>query len=190
MATIEQRTLEHGESKHLLQVAPVPADLASLVPGHDRFLTPAECAQVAVAIARSRRWEGLELTPTESQTRAYACLYEDEWCEMWVLSWLPGHSTGFHDHGESNVGFCVARGAIVEQQLRFAEPPHELTLAVGDTRSAGSDYIHCLEWVSGAPAVTVHVYSPRLTVVGQYRYNDDSVLRREVQSGHDELTKD
>ena len=107
-----------------------------------------------------------------------------------MLSWLPQHSTGFHDHGESNVGFCVVQGAIVEQQLRFAEPPHELTIAVGGTRSAGSDYIHCLEWESGAPAVSVHVYSPRLTVVGQYRYNDEGILRRDVQSALEELTKD
>ena len=120
-------------------------------------------------IAGRGLWEGVELTPTESHTRAYALLYEDERIEMWLLSWLPRHSTGFHDHGESNVGFCVAQGTLVEQQLRFAEPPHERTLVVGDARAAGSDYIHCLEWESGSPALSVHVYSPPLAVVGQYR---------------------
>ena len=185
MATIERR-----EPEPLLELAAVPADLASLVPAHGRSLTPAECAQVAAEIAGRGIWKDVALTPTESHTRGYACIYADEWCEMWVLSWLPQHSTGFHDHGESNVGFCVVQGAIVEQQLRFAEPPHELTLAVGDTRAAGSDYIHCLEWESGAPALSVHVYSPRLTVVGQYRYNDEGILRRDVQSALEELTKD
>jgi hypothetical protein len=36
----------------------------------------------------------------------------------------------------------------------------------------------------------VHVYSPPLTFVGQYRYDDEGILRREAQSGRDELTKD
>ena len=104
--------------------------------------------------------------------------------EMWLLSWLPHHSTGFHDHGESNVGFCVTQGTIVEQQLRFAGPPCELRRSrQAPRRAAGSDYIHCLEWESGTPALSVHVYSPPLTVVGQYRYDDDGVLRRRDPAG-------
>jgi len=186
MATIERR-----EPGHIVEIPLVDAaGVAGLVPDHDGFLTPAECRQIAVEIAGRGLWEGVELTPTESHTRAYALLYEDERMEMWLLSWLPHHSTGFHDHGESNVGFCVVQGTIVEQQLRFAEPPRELALAVGDTRAAGSDYIHCLEWETGSPALSVHVYSPPLTFVGQYRYDDEGILRREAQSGRDELTKD
>lgn len=164
--------------------------IESLVPQHDLFLSAAECERIAVEIASRGLWRGVELTPTPSHTRAYALLYEDERMEMWLLSWLPHHSTGFHDHGESNVGFCVAQGTLVEQQLRFAEPPRELKLEVGDTRAAGSDYIHCLEWEAGSPALSVHVYSPPLTLVGQYRYDDEGVLRREAQPGRDELTKD
>ena len=130
------------------------AGVTSLVPDHDRILTPAECERIAVEIAARGLWEDVELTPTESHTRAYALLYEDERMEMWLLSWLPHHSTGFHDHGESNVGFCVTQGTIVEQQLRVAGPPSELRLEAGATRAAGSDYIHCLEWESGSPALS------------------------------------
>jgi hypothetical protein len=36
--------------------------------------------------------------------------------------------------------------------------------------------------------VTIHVYSPRLDWVGQYRVDDDGVIRREVQPGRRELT--
>ncbi len=186
MAAIEQRTPAKVPASPLVDASGV----ASLVPDHDRILAPAECERIAVEIAGRGLWDGVELTPTESHTRAYALLYEDERIEMWLLSWLPHHSTGFHDHGESNVGFCVAQGTIVEQQLRFAGPPCELRLEAGATRAAGSDYIHCLEWESGTPALSVHVYSPPLTVVGQYRYDDNGVLRRDTQSGRDELTKD
>ena len=119
-----------------------------------------------------------------------ALLYEDERMEMWLLSWLPHHSTGFHDHGESSVGFCVAQGTLTEQYLRFADPPRAETLVVGDSRAAGSDYIHCLEWETGEPALSVHVYSPPLAVVGQYRYDDHGILHRHSQPGRDELTRD
>jgi len=40
---------------------------------------------------------------------------------------------------------------------------------------------------SGEPAVTIHVYSPRLDWVGQYRLDEDSVLRREPSPGRNEL---
>jgi hypothetical protein len=36
--------------------------------------------------------------------------------------------------------------------------------------------------------VTIHVYSPRLDWVGQYRVDEDGVVRREVQPGRNELT--
>jgi predicted metal-dependent enzyme (double-stranded beta helix superfamily) len=168
----------------------VEGGLAGLVPAHDRVLSPDECEMLAVEVTRRGLWTGVELTPTESQTRAYALLHADERMELWLLSWLPLHSTGFHDHGESNVGFCVAQGTLAEQRLRFADVPQGSTLAVGDSRAAGADYIHCLEWQTGSPALSVHVYSPPLSVVGQYRYDTSGLLRREVQSGRDELTKD
>src|ERR1039457_5275172 len=30
--------------------------------------------------------------------------------EIWLLSWLPGQHTGFHDHGEAAGAFAVTRG--------------------------------------------------------------------------------
>ena len=39
------------------------------------------------------------------------------------------------------------------------------------------------------PAVTVHVYSPRLDWVGQYRLAEDGVVLREVRPGRNELTE-
>jgi hypothetical protein len=186
-------TIERGEQEPFLAVPLGDAGdggIEAIIPDHDGLLSPAECEHLAREVAARGLWEGVGLTPTESHTRAYALLYEDERMEMWVLSWLPRHSTGFHDHGESNVGFCVAQGTLAEQHLRLSEPPRAETLAVGESRRAGSDYIHCLEWEAGAPALSVHVYSPPLAVVGQYRYDDDGVLHRHSQPGRDELTKD
>jgi hypothetical protein len=41
---------------------------------------------------------------------------------------------------------------------------------------------------AGAPAVTIHVYSPRLDWVGQYRLAENGIVRREVRPGRNELT--
>ena len=167
-----------------------PQELAALVPA-GRLLEPAECEATARAIAEAPAlWSDVVLTPTESGTRSYALLHETEDVEVWLLAWRPGHTTGYHDHGTSNVGFCVVSGSIAERQLRFAEPSTEAFLAAGDARSAPSDYIHCLEWHAGDPALSVHVYSPPLAQVGQYRVGEAGVLRREVQAGRDELTLD
>ena len=77
----------------------------------------------------------------------------------------------------------------MEQRLA-SRTPSAATLVVGDSRAAGADYIHCLEWESGEPALSVHAYSPPLAFVGQYRFDDNGMLRRATQSGRDELTKD
>src|SRR5271165_7200484 len=43
--------------------------------------------------------------------------------EVWLLSWLPGQGTGFHDHGDACGAFTVAAGELLE------------TLAVPGSRS-------------------------------------------------------
>lgn len=185
MATIERHARQARRPADL-----TGAGVAALVPPNDDLLSPAACESLAREITARDLWQGVSLTPTESGARAYALLYEDARMEVWLLSWLPRHSTGFHDHGESSVGFCIAQGALLEQHLRLAGPPRGETLECGDSRCAGSEYIHCLEWESGEPAVSVHVYSPPLRVVGQYREGTNGALLRETQSGRDELTKD
>ena len=45
----------------------------------------------------------------------YQRLTCDDDHEVWLLSWLPGQRTGFHDHGESAGAFTVARGALRER---------------------------------------------------------------------------
>jgi hypothetical protein len=64
-----------------------------------------------------------------------------------------------------------------------------LHLRAGDTRQGGPGYIHRVRHEDGQPAVTIHVYSPRLDWVGQYRLGDDGVVRREIRPGRNELTE-
>jgi Cysteine dioxygenase type I len=165
---------------------PALASLGSLVP-HDGLLTPGELKQIALDIVESREiWE--PLVRVDAERRRYELVYEDERMDAWVLSWMPGQGTGFHDHYISGVGICVAAGGVREDLLVYGGDDIELHLRAGDSRHGGPGYIHRVRHELGEPAVTIHVYSPRLDWVGQYRLGVDGVIRREVRPGRNELT--
>jgi len=165
---------------------PALASLDDLVP-HDGLLTPGELEQIAVDIVeRTDLWE--PLVQVDAEQRRYELIYEDERMDAWVLSWMPGQGTGFHDHYISGVGIAVAAGGVREDLLVYHGDDVELHLHAGDSRQGGPGYIHRVRHALGEPAVTIHVYSPRLDWVGQYRLGDDGVVRREVRPGRNELT--
>jgi Cysteine dioxygenase type I len=165
---------------------PAVASLGSLVP-HDGILTPEELEDVAAGIGgRSDLWE--PLVRVDAERRRYELLYEDERMDAWALSWMPGQGTGFHDHWISSVGIYAAQGEVREDQMRFGLPAIERKLTPGTRRRGNPSYIHRIQHIGGSPAVTIHVYSPRLDWVGQYRVDDDGVMRREIQPGRNELT--
>ncbi|MFN8222493.1 MAG: cysteine dioxygenase family protein [Gaiellales bacterium] len=166
----------------------VPAldSLGDLVP-HDGVLSPEELEEVAAQIAaRPDIWE--PLVRIDRAQRRYELVYDDDRMDAWVLSWMPGHGTGFHDHYISSVGIHCVRGAVREDQMRYGMPALERTLTPGSRRHGNPAYIHRVQHLEGEPAVTIHVYSPRLDWVGQYRVDDDGVVRREIQPGRNELT--
>jgi hypothetical protein len=166
--------------------APSLASLTDLLP-HDGILTPEELEQVAGRIGDCPEiWE--PLVRVDSERRRFELVYEDDRMDAWVLSWMPGQGTGFHDHYVSNVGLVCVQGGVREDRLRFGAPELEFQLRPGDTRSGGPGYIHRVRHALGGPAVTIHVYSPRLEEVGQYRLDENGVMRREPAPGRTELT--
>jgi len=166
---------------------PALASLEGIVP-HDGLLSPSELEDVAQTLAgRSELWE--PLVHADSTHRRYELVYEDDRMDAWVLSWMPDQGTGFHDHYISGVGLCVASGCVREDLMVYGGEPQSRDLRPGDTRQGGPGYIHRVSHHDGAPAVTVHVYSPRLDWVGQYRLDGDGVLQREVRPGRNELTE-
>jgi quercetin dioxygenase-like cupin family protein len=149
-------------------------------------LSGVELEQVAIAIRdRPELWEPLLLV--DAHRRRYRLLYEDERTDIWVLCWMPGQSTGFHDHDVSDVGIAIARGMIIERQLRLPTGATATELRPGDTRQGPAGYIHSVAHGEGVPAVSIHCYSPPLMKVGQYRVDPDGVLRRDAEHGRREL---
>jgi predicted metal-dependent enzyme (double-stranded beta helix superfamily) len=165
---------------------PALDSLDELVP-HEGLLTPAELERIAGEIVdREDIWT--PLATVDPERRRYELVYEDERMDAWVLSWMPGQGTGFHDHYISGVGIAVAAGGIREDLMVYGGDDIELHLRAGDTRQGGPGYIHRVRHEVGEPAVTIHVYSPRLDWVGQYRLGEDGAVRREVRPGRNELT--
>lgn len=98
--------------------------------------------------------------------------------EVWLLSWLPGQDTGFHDHGGSAGAFAVARGSLRERTAPGGRPgAFGPALAPGEVRSFGPRYVHDVRNDSGRAAVSVHVYSPPLASMRRYLLTADGLLR-------------
>jgi Cysteine dioxygenase type I len=171
------------------EVLTPPRDLAAAT----RLLLPAtstlsatDLEQVAIAIRdRPELWQPMLVV--DAKRRRYRLLYEDDRTDIWVLCWMPGQSTGFHDHDVSDVGIAIARGMVVERQLRLPTGATALELRPGSTRQGPAGYIHSVAHGEGAPAVSIHCYSPPLMKVGQYRVDADGVLSRDAEHGRREL---
>ncbi|MFF2045612.1 cysteine dioxygenase [Kitasatospora sp. NPDC058170] len=140
--------------------------------------TVAGYARLVREIAADRsRWE--PLVRYDALTRWYARLETGPGYEVWLLSWLPGQSSGFHDHGESSGVMTVVRGELVERSLTHAGEGAR-ALRPGGQRVFSSGYLH--EVVNGSlePAVSIHLYTPGLTEMNQY--GADSVPEQQVDS--------
>src|ERR1700722_13223633 len=82
--------------------------------------TPQKLADIVSLFAASDGW--LDKVRLRADGRWYERFYHDNDYDIWVISWLPGQSTGFHDHGESSGAFVVAAGILEEH--RPGERPH------------------------------------------------------------------
>lgn len=123
-------------------------------------------AQLVREIAADRdRWA--PLVRYDALTRWYARLETGPGYEVWLLSWLPGQSSGFHDHGQSAGVMTVVEGELVERSLTDAGEGTRV-LAPGRQRVFSAGYLH--EVVNGAlePAVSIHLYTPGLVEMNQY----------------------
>jgi predicted metal-dependent enzyme (double-stranded beta helix superfamily) len=140
-------------------------------------LKPAETA-AALATNSSEWMRRVRLSP---DGRWYERLHQDDDHEIWLISWLPGQSTGLHDHGGSRGAFAVALGSLEEQDLRNTR-----LVTSGQVREFGAEYIHEVRNTSSAPAVSVHVYSPPLSTMNRYELSTDGELVRLVHETADQ----
>jgi quercetin dioxygenase-like cupin family protein len=141
--------------------------------------TTPRLAEIAKSLAdRPEQWlHRVRLSP---DGRWYERLHHDDDHEVWLISWLPGQATGFHDHGESEGAFTVVLGSLQER-----EPGETRTVDAGGSWAFGPDYVHDVRNVSDAPAVSVHVYSPPLNTMTRYEQTDEGLVTVAVEQTED-----
>src|SRR5271155_2609919 len=145
---------------------------AATVPG--QLLGARQLADVVRRLAASPA-EWLTRVRLNPAGRWYERIHLDDSHEVWVISWLPGQSTGFHDHGGSSGAFVVASGILEEHQ------PGEPTRVIypDKPRAFGPDYTHDVRNVSVGPTISIHAYSPPLSEMNEYELDGDQLVPRE-----------
>ena len=103
--------------------------------------------------------------------------------EVWLLSWLPGQSTGFHDHGAAVGAFTVAQGELTERTVPAGRAvAASRVLAAGQARPFGPAHVHDVVNTSAAPAVSVHAYSPPLTEMRRFELTAGGLVHTSTDS--------
>ncbi|MFG3051996.1 cysteine dioxygenase [Kitasatospora sp. NPDC048239] len=116
------------------------------------------------------------------EERWYRRLAADQDHEVWLISWLPGQSTGFHDHGGSRGAFTVALGEL--EELSLGGPEQGLLIRripAGTVRAFGPEYVHDVRNTTAGPAVTIHAYSPPLSEMAHYDLRAGGLVRTSVE---------
>jgi predicted metal-dependent enzyme (double-stranded beta helix superfamily) len=142
-------------------------------------------ALAARLAADPQQWE--HLVEHRADARTYAELHRDDHLAVWLICWMDDHDTGFHDHDLSAGAVGVAAGAVREERLVLGGAPVERVVSAGESFSFGPSDIHRVAHAPGAPAVTVHAYSPPLWRMGAYEVLATGELQRWSLSYAEEL---
>jgi predicted metal-dependent enzyme (double-stranded beta helix superfamily) len=159
-----------------------PATPATVQPG--RLLSARQLSDLALRLAANPA-EWLARVRLNTEGRWYERIHCDESHDVWVISWLPGQATGFHDHGEVNGAFAVVWGTLLERRVvggaatgRILAKP----VGAGGSRSFGAGYIHDVRnAAASAVAVSVHAYSPPLTAMTRYDLTPGGLVKVDTE---------
>ena len=137
-----------------------------------RFLTPQELA-AKVRQLTSTPAEWVARVRLDPEGRWYEQMHMGDTYELWLISWLPGQSTGFHDHGGANGAFGVVWGQLDEYTVADGANlavSGARAIVPGTVRSFGKRHIHDVRntETAGSVAVSVHAYSPPLSAMTRY----------------------
>jgi predicted metal-dependent enzyme (double-stranded beta helix superfamily) len=134
-----------------------------------RLLTPQQLAAEVRRLTSSPA-EWVTRVRLDPEGRWYEQIRVDDALELWLISWLPGQSTGFHDHGGANGAFGVVWGKLDEHLVaRGVVSSTANPVPAGKVRSFGPRHVHDVRNSSaGSVAVSVHAYSPPLSAMTRY----------------------
>jgi hypothetical protein len=122
----------------------------------------------------------------DPQRRSYRRLRSNDTVDVWLIGWATGQATELHDHGDSLGALTVVSGVLSER--RWA--PHRGGIRIRLLRAGRSQgfrlgHVHDVvnPWSTGA--VSVHAYSPPLTVMSYYEVDAALPALRCVRTASD-----
>ena len=160
-----------------------PASAVTVPPG--RLLGARQLADVVRRLAASPA-EWLTRVRLNPAGRWYERIELEDSHEVWVISWLPGQATGFHDHGGSAGAFAVVWGTLIERRVVGAVATGQVLakpVGAGGARSFGPRYIHDVRNAAASSvAVSVHAYSPPLPRMTRYELTPGGLVKLDTES--------
>ena len=155
-----------------------PALVADLVPDVGRPLSLAELVAFVRGVSTCEQvWLPHLLLPQAGADRWWTRLHGSAHADLWLLSWLPGHATDLHDHGDSAAAFTVLRGRLDEVRLDRRHHQIASPRAVGSSTWIAPGVAHDVRASGAEPAVSLHAYSPPLTRMTYWAADAAGVLR-------------
>jgi predicted metal-dependent enzyme (double-stranded beta helix superfamily) len=160
-----------------------PTSPVSVQPG--QLLGARQLADVVRRLAASPA-EWLTRVRLNPAGRWYERIHLDDSHEVWVISWLPGQATGFHDHGGSVGAFAVVWGTLMERRVVGGVTTGQVAakpVGAGDARAFGPSYIHDVgNAAASAVAVSVHAYSPPMPAMTRYDLTPGGLVMRDTEA--------
>ena len=147
--------------------------------GYRRDLTTRESRGAVARLAlRPDTWS--PLVRHDPRDRVFEEIFRDEHLSAWLICWMPGQETGFHDHAGSSGAVTVVSGSVLERRVT----PHGDVVghlrSRGEVFDFGADLVHCVRHHGTQPATTLHAYSPPLLGMGAYVARDGRLQRDEL----------
>lgn len=124
------------------------------------------------------------------ESRTWHQLVKTDEVDVWLITWLRGHSTGFHNHGSSRAAFTVLQGQLIEQTVRPKGSVAERVCTAGSVVSVAAGSVHATTNESYVPVISIHAYSPPLRHCTVFDVTDGGVATAsysELASGRDPL---
>lgn len=140
-------------------------------------LTPAQLIELTQEVARDVRSGHYEIH-AGAQERWHVRILCDGQADVWLISWTKDQGTQLHDHGGSSGAFTVVEGTLSEASWsELSRTLAEQTRRAGDTVVFGKNYVHDVRNLDEPTAVSVHAYSPPLSLMNYYDTEADGLIR-------------
>ena len=158
-----------------------------MTPATAPTLTLDELAAWTLRVADEVR-RGEHEVHADASERWHVRVHCDDQVDVWLIGWTTDQGTELHDHGGSAGAFTVVEGQLTEiawsggaPSGRNRRPEGRLSDVVreaGETVAFGSHYVHDVVNLHEATAVSVHAYSPPISLMHFYDVEAGRLVQR------------